>query len=286
MKIQSGKTFSKFLTSFCIMAVSASTSFGVEIIGHRGASHDAPENTLSSYKLGYKQNADGCELDFHSTKDGKVVIMHDFDTGRVTGGDTNVIGKTTFAKLRKLDIGQWGQWKGSHFHEKIPTLAEAIALVPDGKKFFLEIKCHNDAADEKRTITKTLPAAEKIVKASGKKPEQLPFITFNYASAEAAKKRFPKHDVYWLLSWSKDRKTSKYPDIDDVIKQAKAANLDGLDLNSGFPIDKAFVEKVHGAGLKLYTWTVDDPAVAQAEADAGVDGITTNRPGFLREQLK
>jgi glycerophosphoryl diester phosphodiesterase len=275
------------LAAFSFLIVAALPSArGQLIIAHRGASHDAPENTLSSYKLGYKQNADGCELDFHSTKDGKVVIMHDFDTGRVTGGDTNVIGKTTFAKLRKLDIGQWGQWKGSHFHEKIPTLAEAIALVPDGKKFFLEIKCHNDAADEKRTITKTLPAAEKIVKASGKKPEQLPFITFNYASAEAAKKRFPKHDVYWLLSWSKDRKTGEYPDIDEVIKQAKAANLDGLDLNSGFPIDKAFVEKVHGAGLKLYTWTVDDPAVAQAEADAGVDGITTNRPGFLREQLK
>jgi len=45
-------------------------------------------------------------------------------------------------------------------------------------------------------------------------------------------------------------------------------------------------EKIHGAGLKLYTCTVDDPVVARAEAEAGVDGITTNRPGWLREQLK
>jgi glycerophosphoryl diester phosphodiesterase len=70
-----------------------------------------------------------------------------------------------------------------------------------------------------------------------------------------------------------------------LIKKTKAAHLDGLDLNSNFPIDKEFVKKVHDAGLKLYTWTVDDPAVAKAEMDAGVDGITTNRAGWLREQL-
>lgn len=267
------------------MATSASASFAVEIIGHRGASHDAPENTLSSYKLGYKQNADGCELDLHLSKDGQVVIMHDFDTGRVSGV-TNKIAETSFADLRKLEIGQWGQWKGSQFHEKIPTLAEALALIPDGKKFFLEIKCRDNPADEKRTITKTLPAAKKIIKQSGKTPEQTPLITFNYASAKAAKKLLPEHDIYWLLSWNKDKKTGAYPDIDDLIAKTKAANLDGLDLNSGFPIDQAFVKKVHGAGLKLYTWTVDDQAVAQTEADAGVDGITTNRPEFLREALK
>ena len=73
--------------------------------------------------------------------------------------------------------------------------------------------------------------------------------------------------------------------MEELIDQAKAAKLDGLDLASGFPIDSAFVQKVHAAGLKLYTWTVDDPEVARKEAAAGVEGITTNRPGWLREQL-
>jgi len=275
----------KFLTGLLIMAISISTSFAVEIIGHRGASHDAPENTLASYKLGYKQNADACELDLHLTKDGKVVIMHDFDTLRVSGV-SNKISQTSFAELRKLEIGQWGDWKGKEFNEKIPTLDEALALIPDGKKFFLEIKCRDNAEEEKRTITKTLPAMQKILRASGKTPQQTPMITFNYASAKAAKELMPEHDVYWLLSWNKNKKTGEYPNIDDVIAKTKAAKLDGLDLNSGFPIDKEFVKKVHGAGLKLYTWTVDDPAVAKAEVDAGVDGITTNRPEFLRAELK
>ncbi len=71
-----------------------------------------------------------------------------------------------------------------------------------------------------------------------------------------------------------------------MVAQAKAAGLDGLNLNYGFAIDAPFVSAVKAAGLKLYTWTVDDPAVARAEAALGVDGITTNRPAWLREQLQ
>jgi glycerophosphoryl diester phosphodiesterase len=46
-----------------------------QIIAHRGASADAPENTVASFKLGYAQGADGCELDFHSTKDRRLIVL-------------------------------------------------------------------------------------------------------------------------------------------------------------------------------------------------------------------
>ena len=285
MKNKFRNSFLKLLNYFCAMAISTSASLAVEIIAHRGASHDAPENTLASYKLGYKQNADGCELDVHLSKDGKLMLNHDFDTKRTAGAEGKIMDQT-FAELRKLDVGQWGEWKGKGFSEKIPTLAEALALIPDGKKFYLEIKCHDNSAEETRTISKLLPEMEKVIKKSGKTPEQTPIITFNYATAKAAKERFPKHDVYWLVGWTKDKNTGEYPNIDEMIKKTKAAKLDGLDINYGFPVDKAFVEKVHAAGLKLYTWTIDDPAVAKAQIDAGVEGITTNRPEWMRQQLK
>ena len=124
------------------------------------------------------------------------------------------------------------------------------------------------------------------MKASGKKPAQMAIITFRYDTAEAAKAHLPKHQVYWLVGWAKDKKTGEFPDINDLIARAKAAKLDGLDLNSAFPIDREFVRKVHRAGLKLYTWTVDDPEIAKQEVEAGVDGITTNRPEWLRAELK
>jgi glycerophosphoryl diester phosphodiesterase len=70
-----------------------------------------------------------------------------------------------------------------------------------------------------------------------------------------------------------------------LIEQAKKAGLDGLDVGVRGPLNGSFVEQVHAAGLKLYVWTVDSPTIARRLADAGVDGITTNRPGFLREKL-
>src|SRR5689334_4730207 len=91
--------------TFCLMAGS-SPILAADIVGHRGASHDAPENTLASFKLGYQQNADADELDIYLTKDGKIVVMHDADTGR-TGGVKKKVVDQTFAELRTQDIGKW-----------------------------------------------------------------------------------------------------------------------------------------------------------------------------------
>jgi len=263
-----------FFASLLVYFVVASWLCAADIIAHRGASHDAPENTLAAFKLGYEQQADACELDIHLTKDGKAVVIHDADTGRTTGV-SNKIAAQTLDKLRSLDAGKWGQWKGKNFSEKIPLLSEALALVPDRKRMFIEIKVREEI----------LPELERVIAASGKKPEQLPIITFHYETAKAAKARFPKHEVSWLASYEKDKTTGKLPELDELISKAKAAGLDGLDLNFKFPIDRAFVKKVHDAGLKLYTWTVNDAVVARLHAAAGVDGITTDRSAWLREQL-
>lgn len=250
----------------------SSMGFAVEIIGHRGASFDAPENTLSSFKLGYQQQADADELDIYLTRDGQIVVIHDGDTVR-TAGVSNKVAAATFDELRRLDVGQWGKWQGKGFSEKIPTLNEVLALIPDGRRLFIEIKCGPEV----------LPELGRVLKHAGRKPEQTILIGFGYDTMKQAKAAFPHLQVMWLVA--AERKTKKYPPVEKLIQQAKAAKLDGLDLESGFPIDSGFVQRVHSAGLKLYTWTVDDPEVARTEAIAGVDGITTNRPGWLREQL-
>ncbi|MBI3878377.1 MAG: glycerophosphodiester phosphodiesterase, partial [Verrucomicrobia bacterium] len=205
-------------------------------------------------------------------KDGKLIISHDENTKRTTGVDKK-IPQETFADLRALDAGSWkgAQWKG----EKLPTLAEALATMPAGKRFFLEIKCGPEI----------LPEFERIIKASGKKNEQLVVIAFSYEVARQAKERFPALRVYWLYDWKKDKDTGIAFTTDELIAKAKAAKLDGLDLSFKGPIDAAYVKKVKDAGLKLYVWTVDDAAEAKKLASFGVDGITTNRPQWLREQL-
>ncbi len=251
------------LTAFSVSAV--------EIIAHRGASYDAPENTLASMKLGYEQKADAGELDIYLSKDGKIIVMHDGNTAR-TGGVTNKITERTWAELSKIDVGNWGKWKGKGFKETIPTLEPALELIPDGKRMFIEVKCGPEI----------FPELERTLKSAGTKPEQTVIIGFGYETMKAAKAQLPKLKVLWLVGADKNK---KYAPVEELIAKAKAAGLDGLNLEQGFPIDAGFAKKVHDAGLLLYTWTVDDPAVAKRLKGAGVDGITTNRPQWLREQI-
>lgn len=255
------------LTSLCVM------SHATEIIAHRGASHEAPENTLASLRLGWEQGADADELDIHMSKDGQAVVIHDGTTKRNIGVDKKVA-EQTLAELQTLDAGAWKgpQWKG----EKLPTLADALATIPDGKRMFIEIKCGAEV----------LPELERVVKACGKKPEQLVIIAFDYKTAEQAKKLLPSLRVYWLASYKADKKSGELPQIETLIEKVKAAKLDGLDLDHKFPIDAAFVAQIKAAGLGIYVWTVNDIEIARRLVKSGVDGITTDRPAWLREQLK
>ena len=254
-------------------SIVASPLSAVEIIAHRGASHDAPENTLASFRLGWEQQADAGELDIHLTQDGRILVIHDGNTKRTAGLDA-AVSSQTLEELRKLDAGSWKgtRWKG----EPLPTLSEVLAIVPAGKRLFIEIKCGPEV----------LPELERVLAACDQKPEQLVLIGFSYATMQKAKQRFPQLAVYWIVSYGADKKTGKHPDLQDLIQKAQAARFDGLDLHFDFPIDAAFVSQVKAAGLRLYVWTVDDVAVAAKLVAAGVDGLTTNRPAWLRERLR
>ncbi|MCX5670356.1 MAG: glycerophosphodiester phosphodiesterase family protein [Planctomycetota bacterium] len=136
------------------------------IVAHRGASGEAPENTLAAFKRAWQQQADAIEGDFYLTRDRKIVCIHDATTGRVA--DTNlVVAQSTLADLRALDVGAWkgAQWQG----QRIPTLEEVLALVPPGKKLYLEIKCGPDI----------LPPIKEALTAAKLKPDQVIILSFD-----------------------------------------------------------------------------------------------------------
>ncbi|NIL97886.1 MAG: hypothetical protein GTO53_09115, partial [Planctomycetales bacterium] len=108
------------------------------IVAHRGASGDAPENTIEAFQLAWQQGADAIEGDFHLSQDGQVVCIHDKDTQR-TAGQALIVAESSLEDLRKLDVGSFfgPRYSGA----RIPTLAEVLATVPQGKKIYLDIKC-------------------------------------------------------------------------------------------------------------------------------------------------
>ena len=239
----------------------------VEIVAHRGASFDAPENTVASMKLAWEQKADVGELDVFLSRDGKIVVIHDPTTRRTTGVDGKVA-EMTLAELRKLDAGKWKNEKFAG--ERIPTLEEILATVPPGKRLFIEVKCWPEI----------VPELDRVLKASRLKPEQTVVISFSADVVAAVKKARPDLPAYWVVSLV-GKRTAR-----ELIDKAKQIGADGLDLSANPAVlDKAFAEQVKSAGLRLYVWTVNDVALARKMIEAGVEGITTDRPGWLREQL-
>lgn len=234
------------------------------IIAHRGASYDAPENTLASVRLAWEKDADAVEIDVHHTKDKKIMVIHDKDTRR-TAGTKLVVKESLAGELRNLEVGSF---KDPRFAgERIPFLEEIIETIPDGKILFIEVK--SDAS--------ILPYLSEIIKVSPRK-DRLVVIGFDFEVVAGIKQRIPEVPAYWL----QNTLVGGYPE--KSIEQAQQANLDGLNFHFK-GITAEYVREVHKAGMKMFTWTVDDPDEARRLIRAGIDGITTNRPGWLKEQL-
>jgi glycerophosphoryl diester phosphodiesterase len=245
----------------------------VEIIAHRGASADAPENTLASVRLGWEQGADAVEVDVYLTRDGRLAVIHDKTTKRTAGLDKPVA-EQTLAELQSLDAGSWkdARWTG----ERIPVLEDVLATVPDGKRLVVEIK---DAAA-------TVGELKRVFEASGKRPEQMAIISFELDVCAEAKRALPDHPVYYLAEFEQDKATQVWsPTVAELIEQAHQARVDGLDLSFKGPVDAALVKEARAAGLDVLVWTVDKPEDARRMVEAGVSGLTTNRPGALRKEL-
>lgn len=252
----------------------APASAGIEIVAHRGASYDAPENTLASVNLGWEQDADAVEIDIRLSSDGRIVAFHDKTTKRTAGGRDVPIVDQAFAELRKLDAGSWKSPK--YVGERIPTLSEILETIPNGKRLLIEIKAGREI----------LPELKRVLDAGGKKPEQTALIGFSRETMQAAKREFPRSKVFWVVEVEQDEATGEWrPAAAELARDAKRALLDGVNFGNSPAVGEEFVRTLKDAGLEVYVWTVNDPVQARRFRDLGVDGITTDRPGWLRKQL-
>lgn len=237
-----------------------------EIIAHQGSSDDAPENTVAAAQMAWERGADAVEMDIHLTADGQLVVLHDHDTKRTTGTH-GAVAAMTLKEIRALDAGSWKHPR--YAGERIPLLEEILATGGEDRRFFIEIK----------QGVEVFPELPKCLAQAHLRPEQAVIISFNIEPLVEAKRALPQHPA--LLLWGYDSEAS----LDEVIKAARDAGLDGLNLHFQWPIDATFVEKISTAGLGLWVWTVDDADMAKGLIRAGVRGVTTNRPGWMRQQL-
>ena len=237
------------------------------IVAHRGASRDAPENTIPAFQLAWEQGADAIEADFHLSKDGEIVCFHDADTERVAGTQL-VVRQSTLAELKQLDVGAT---HGVAFNgTRIPTIAEVFATIPQGKKIFIEVKCGAEI----------IPTLLNEIDQSGLTQEQIVVISFNKQVIQQLKIKAPQYKASWLCSFKKQETGEITPALATVLKTLKQIQADGLSSNTAVPA--SVIEAVSQQGYEWHVWTINDLKTARRMQALGVLSITTDVPGSMR----
>lgn len=243
------------------------------IIAHRGESFDAPENTLASINLAWRRKVKAVEIDIQLTSDNQIVVIHDPDTFRISGKKL-AIQKTTLSELKQLDFGSFNDPKWAE--ERIPTLREVLSTVPKDGKIIIEIKSNSHILDR---LTQELSQ-------SGLESAQIELIAFDVQILKKAKQLMPEYKMLWLLDLDYSRpRWMLWNNKKNIIKKINRFHLDGVDVWAGRVLNGDFISAFKNAGLLIYTWTVNDPEKAKWLLQNGVDGITTDKAGWLTEEL-
>ncbi|MGN6506268.1 MAG: glycerophosphodiester phosphodiesterase [Tepidisphaeraceae bacterium] len=243
-----------------------------QIIAHRGASADAPENTLAAFRLAFEHGADAIEGDFHLCRDGHIVCHHDVDTFR-TAGLKRAIADQTLAELRRLDVGVW---KSPAFAgQRVATLGEVLAIVPPGKGAVLELK----------SGVEIVPAFLEVLDQTIIPASRVRVISFHRDVVRAVKAARPSLDVCWLTEFE-PAPTGWRPSEGELMASLQALCVDGVGFEAQpAAVSAAMIERLRAGGFASHVWTVDDPGQARVFWRLGVKSITTNQPKRIRASL-
>ena len=238
----------------------------MRILGHRGASSDAPENTLTAFRLAMDQGADGVELDARLCGSGEVVVFHDERLERLTGASGRVV-DTSWAKLSQLEVaGPAGRPR-----ERIPLLAEVLEALPRTAFVNVELK------SEDWNGTRVAEAAGALLEGGGHQAHVV-VSSFDARCLLRLALAHPRLRRGLLLD----------PDKPQLVQRHLLLPLVGRDAvhpEAGH-LSEADVRRWHAGGREVAVWTVDDPDVARRLRGWGVDTCITNRPGALRAGLE
>ena len=240
-------------------------------VSHRGESYDAPENTLAAFKLALERDTDAWETDIHFTKDNVIVCCHDSFTER-TCDKNMVIAESTFDELQTLDAcNKKEQYKG----EKIPKFSDLLAMLPQGKLLFTEIKIdHPDIVD----------AMMKEIDASGVAREQIIVISFHANMIKVCKERYPEMKALYLHSLRANEDGSFILPHDKMLERLEEIHADGLDGRASKEyLTPEFAAELARRDLALAIWTIDDVETAEYFLrTVKPEAITSNRAGYLQ----
>ena len=234
------------------------------VIAHRGASFDAPENTLAAFELAVDQGADGIELDVHLSRDDQPVVIHDFTLERTTDGAGPVRDRTA-QELKRLDAGSWRDRRFGG--QRVQTLQEVVERFKERARFWIELKGGSDfySGIEERvlSVVEIYDVVDRTLVQS-----------FDHAALSRLRSMNREVRLGALvesLQW------------DPAVVAGGVAQAVCPGVHALTAADAAAIAR---AGLECYVWTVNEPAEMDRLAAWGVSGIITDRPAVLRARLR
>jgi len=229
-------------------------------IGHRGASTEAPENTIASFRRAVELGADGVELDLHRTRDGRFIVIHDDTLDRTTDG-RGPVDALSFDELRRLDAGSW---KDPAFAgERVPTLEEVVDALPARVAVFAELKAGSARAPGIEDDLARLLAERDLL-------GRVRVSSFDHRALARLRQLLPAVSTGALFV--------ALPV--DPVAIARACGAQAIHPNFRY-LTRDVVDEAHRAGLAVHAWTVNEPADIVAVRGLGVDGIMSDHPERL-----
>jgi glycerophosphoryl diester phosphodiesterase len=218
-------------------------------IGHRGAAGHEPENTIKSLLKAVELGCDMTEIDVHVCGSGEVVVIHDEELFRTTDGN-GFVAQMPLDELKALDAGQG---------ESIPTLEEVLSALKGKIQLVVELKGKDTPAP-----------VHGILENSGWSKESLLVQSFNWNMLEEYMELDPEMRI-GVLAHENAFHAARY-----------ASKVDAYCVNPlHHLIRKTFITKTHKKGLKIFPWTVNEPADIERVKDFGVDGIISDFPDLI-----
>lgn len=247
------------------------------IIGHRGASAVAPENTMAAFREAIAAGADGIEFDVRLSHDGVPVVIHDSTLHR-TASLPQRISDLTWSEIKSVDVGSWFARKknlppGSFANETVPSLRELFTLFESNNlTLCLEMKC--DSTAEYAPLAE---ACSRLIEEYGLK-DQVIVECFKLPALAILKE--VNAGIKTAALFEPSFSTPSVLSDQSVITQATAIGASHLALHYRLA-RQGLVEKAKLAGLQVALWTVDDPTWIERARAMGIEALITNDPAAM-----
>lgn len=247
------------------------------ILGHRGASAVAPENTLAAFAQAIQDGADGIEFDVRISSDGVAVVIHD-DTLNRTGLVSGAVSALTAAQLQQVDVGSWFTKRSggpAFFNETIPTLEAVFDLFASNTAvLYVEMKCDEVQA----------PAlANAVVRQIDKQNMRGRAVVESFAlSAIADVKKIDPGVRTAALFEPKLSKPISTLRRGSILKLARQHHADEIALHHTLARPK-IVQAAKDEGFEIVVWTVDDVTWIERARVNGIKALISNNPHLMAE---